>query len=135
MLALALWLTFSPRGAYEFVESIAEELSAGGALWARLGEWIEVHLSTKIIRGGAVLAWLDAITTAAEVTLLLLRKPWAEWLVTLGLGTLIPLELFSLERRPGLGKAIVLLINAAVVVYLARRRIKAARVGHEERPA
>jgi hypothetical protein len=127
MLSLAVWLTVSPQGAFELVESFAEELSASSALWSRLGDWIQANLSLRLVKGGAALVWLDAISTVIEAVLLLLRKPWAEWMVTLGLALLIPLELVSLERRPSVSKALVLLVNAAVVVYLAQRRIKAAR--------
>ena len=127
MLTLAIWLTVAPRSAYQFAEQIADQLSTASSLWARLGEWIEHHLSFRIFRWGAVLAWVDAITTGLEAIILLIGKAWGEWLVVVGLTALLVPEVLSLQRKPGWIKVCVLLVNAAVVVYLAARRLRAAR--------
>jgi len=127
MLALAIWLTVAPHSAYQLADQIADQLSTASALWARLGDWIEHHLSTRIFRWGAVLAWLDAITTGLEAILLLIGKAWGEWLVVIGLTVLFVPEVLSLERKPGWVKAGILLVNAAVVAYLGARRFRAAR--------
>jgi uncharacterized membrane protein (DUF2068 family) len=127
MLALAIWLTVAPRSALQLAEQIADQLSTASSLWARLGDWIEHHLSTRIFRWGAVLAWLDAITTGLEAILLLIGKAWGEWLVVVGLTALLVPETLSLQRKPGWMKVCILLVNAAVVVYLAARRLRAAR--------
>ena len=68
------------------------------------------------------MAWLDSVTTAAEVILLLRGKAWGEWLVAAGLGALVVVEVVSLERRPSLTRLVVLIVNAAVVAYLVARR-------------
>jgi len=127
MLALAIWLTVAPRSAYHVAEQIADELSEASSLWARLGEWIELHLSTRLFRWGAVLAWLDALSTGLEAILLLIGKAWGEWLVVVGVSVLLVPEVLSLQRKPGWLKVCILLVNAAVVVYLAARRLRAAR--------
>ncbi|HKD41073.1 MAG TPA: DUF2127 domain-containing protein [Myxococcaceae bacterium] len=127
MLVLAIWLTVAPNEAYHVAVRIVHELSAASALWVRLGHWIEEHLSTRLFRWGAVLAWLDFITTSLEAILLIMGKPWGEWLVTIGLAALLVPELFSLEHRPSWARFFVLLVNAAVVVYLGTRRIRAVR--------
>src|SRR5262249_20125901 len=95
--------------------------------WAKLGRWIEEHLSTRVIRWGAVLAWFDFAITTLEAILLLMGKAWGEWLVAIGLAALLIPELVSLEHSPSLTRVVVLLINAAVVAYLATRRLKAVR--------
>ena len=41
-----------------------------------------------------------------------------------GLACLIPFEVLSIEHRPGLGKVIVLALNALIVLYLARIAIR-----------
>lgn len=128
MLALALWLTVAPGSAYQLLEQIADQLSAASAFWVRLGHWIEEHLSTRILRWGAVIAWLDAITTGLEAILLLLGKAWGEWLVIVGLTALLVPEVLSLDRKQSWMKFGVLLINALVVVYLTARRVRAVRV-------
>lgn len=42
--------------------------------------------------------------------------------MAIGLACLLPIEGLSLEHRPGPGKLLVLLANAAIVVYLVRQR-------------
>ncbi len=49
---------------------------------------------------------------------LALRKRWAEYMTIVTTASLLPLEVYELARRTTPGKAIVLLINLAVVVYL-----------------
>jgi len=123
MFALALWLTFAPQGAYRLAESLSVELSGGSATAMRISAWIHDHVTQRVVTGAAVLAWLDGLATVAEVVLLWIGKPWGEWIVTIGLATLVPVELVSLEQRPSVGKLLVLAANAAVVVYLFRRRM------------
>jgi len=50
-----------------------------------------------------------------------LRKRWAEWFTSIITASLVPLELYELHRHPTATKAIVLIINIAVVVYLLVR--------------
>src|SRR5258708_16010368 len=100
MLALAIWLTVAPRSAYHVAEQLADQLSAASSIWVRLGEWIEQHLSTRIFRWAAVLAWLDAISTGLEAIVLLIGKAWGEWLVVVGLTALLIPARPSLVRRP-----------------------------------
>jgi hypothetical protein len=127
MFGLALWLSLAPASALRTVESVVGELSSHGATFVRLREWVEEHLSRRVVAGGALLAWGDGLTTVVEVVLLLLGKPWGEWLVAIGIASLLPVELWSLGRRPGYGKLAVLVVNAAIVVYLFRRRIREHR--------
>jgi uncharacterized membrane protein (DUF2068 family) len=46
---------------------------------------------------------------------------WAEWLTVIVTSSLIPLEIFETFHRPGIGKVLVLVGNAAIVWYLARQ--------------
>jgi uncharacterized membrane protein (DUF2068 family) len=52
---------------------------------------------------------------------LLLRKRWAEYLTVIATASLIPLEIYELAKRLSAAKLIVILINAAIVCYLAAR--------------
>src|SRR5580698_4428295 len=54
-----------------------------------------------------------------EGTGLLLRKHWAEYFTVIVTGSFIPLEIYELIRRATFAKVTVLLLNVAVVVYLA----------------
>src|SRR5215472_14705885 len=96
MFAVALWLTTAPGTAYRTLELLARELTEGGAAFARMGYWIREHLSNSIVIRGAVLAWLDSVSSAVEAFLLLSGKTWAEWIVIVSLAGLIPFEILSI---------------------------------------
>ena len=127
MLGVALWLTTAPGSAYRSLQFVARELAEGGAAFARAGHWIREHLSNSFVIRGAILAWLDSVSSALEGFLLLSGKTWAEWIVIVGLACLLPFEVLSLEHRPGLGKVVVLLANLLIVAYLARLQLRKAR--------
>lgn len=127
MLILALWLTLAPAAAYRSLDALAHDLAEGGAAWARAGTWFQENLTHGAVAGGAVLAWLDSASTTIEGFLLLSGKSWAQWIVAAGLGCLLPIELLSLDHRPSAIKLMVLIANAAIVIYLVRRRGLAGR--------
>jgi uncharacterized membrane protein (DUF2068 family) len=54
-----------------------------------------------------------------EGTGLLLRKHWAEYFTIIATSSFIPLEVYELVRRATFAKGIVLMLNVAVVAYLA----------------
>ena len=56
-----------------------------------------------------------------EGTGLLLRKRWAQYFTIIVTSSLLPIEVYELVHRPSAGKVIVILVNIAVVVYLAIR--------------
>lgn len=127
MLALAVWLSVSPRAAYRSLETLTQELSEGSAAWVSVGLWIQAHVSARALIGGAMLAWLDGFSTALEGVLLLSGKSWGEWLVIVGLASLLCVEVFALIHQPSIVKALILGVNALIVLYLVRRRIRIAR--------
>lgn len=47
-----------------------------------------------------------------------MEKRWAEWLTVIITASLIPLEAWEMFHRPTVGKALILLGNAAIVAYL-----------------
>jgi uncharacterized membrane protein (DUF2068 family) len=59
-----------------------------------------------------------AAVFAVEGIGLWMRKRWAEWMTTIITASLIPFELWELFHRPNVGKVLVLLANAAIVVIL-----------------
>jgi uncharacterized membrane protein (DUF2068 family) len=52
---------------------------------------------------------------------LLLRQHWAEYFTIITTAGLIPLEIYELVKHVSLAKIVVLIINAAIVVYLVMR--------------
>jgi uncharacterized membrane protein (DUF2068 family) len=127
MFAVALWLTTAPGAAYRTLEFLARELTEGGAAFGRAGQWINAHLSSNIVVRGAMLAWLDSLSSAIEGFLLMSGKTWAQWIVIGGLACLIPFEILSIEHRPGVVKALVLVANALICLYLARGQLRKSR--------
>ena len=71
---------------------------------------------------------MDAVTTSIEAALLASGKPWGEWIVLLGLAAMVPLEIAALDRHPGRIKVLILGLNLAIVLVLAKRRLKATRL-------
>jgi uncharacterized membrane protein (DUF2068 family) len=59
-----------------------------------------------------------AAVFAVEGVGLWMRKRWAEWLTTIITASLIPLEVWEFFHRPHLGKAAIVIANAAIVAYL-----------------
>jgi hypothetical protein len=130
MLGVALWLTLAPHSAYRTLDALARDFDEGGLIFGRLGRWIHDHLSNTFVAHGAILAWLDSISSAVEGGLLLSGKTWAEWVVIISLALLLPFEAHSIWHRPSVGKVAVLGANALIVGYLARAQLLRARAKH-----
>jgi uncharacterized membrane protein (DUF2068 family) len=73
-------------------------------------------------------AFADAALSAVEGLALRAGRWWAPWLVVIATGALLPWEVIGAVRRPGWLRIGILVINAAVVVYLLRA------VAREQRP-
>jgi len=56
-----------------------------------------------------------------EGTGLLFRKRWAEWLTIVATSSLMPLEVFELTKEFTVVRLLVVLMNAAVVLFLIYR--------------
>ena len=82
-------------------------------------------LDPHLLRELAVASLLYAAVFAVEGTGLLMRRRWAEWFTVVVTASFIPLELYELLRRPGIGKAAVIAVNIAILGYLAWRRVTA----------
>lgn len=76
---------------------------------------------------------LDGVLSGVESWALHTRRWWAEWLVVLASGSLLPYEVFELVRHFRVGRVLVLVVNAVIVVYLARRAWRRGRKKGEPR--
>ena len=83
----------------------------------QLLEWFS-GLSVPRINALRIVTLAYAGVFAVEGIGLWMQKRWAEWLTTIITASLIPLEAWELFFRPTIGKAVILLTNIAVVVYL-----------------
>jgi uncharacterized membrane protein (DUF2068 family) len=71
----------------------------------------------------------DGAITLVEGWALLRGRWWGPWLVVVATGSLLPFELVALARRPHVSRAALLVINVAIVVYLARKALRDRRQG------
>ena len=65
-----------------------------------------------------------------EGTGLWLLKSWAEYFTTIITASLVPVEIYELIHHPTAAKAVVLLLNLAIVVYLILRIRKERAEAH-----
>jgi uncharacterized membrane protein (DUF2068 family) len=87
------------------------------AVVARVLEWFSGASESKI-HALRVVTFAYAAVFAVEGVGLWMQKRWAEWLTCIITGSLIPLELWEFAHRPNLGKAAIVIGNAAIVAYL-----------------
>lgn len=97
------------------------ELNAGQSLWRRLFDQVLARFGAHAdpIAAGAIAYGLLEIVEAVG---LILRRRWAEYLVLLATVAFLPLEIDAMLRNPSALKALTLLINVAVAVYLIWRK-------------
>jgi uncharacterized membrane protein (DUF2068 family) len=84
--------------------------------------------------------WLDGTVTCFEGWALNERHPWGAWLVVAVSGSLLPFEAVLLVRHFSWSRVLVLVVNAAVVVFLTfharaqARQLREARSSPETSP-
>ena len=69
----------------------------------------------------------DGALTTLEGVALQRGHWWGPWLVVVATGSLLPYELFELLRHPRVGRALLVVVNAAVVAYLGWRALREHR--------
>jgi uncharacterized membrane protein (DUF2068 family) len=79
------------------------------------------NLPPKDFRDLGIGSFVYAALFLVEGAGLWLQKRWGEWVTAIITGSLIPLEIFEICRRPTLIKGAVSLVNVAIVVYLVLR--------------
>ncbi len=75
-------------------------------------------ISPRTMRRLGIGTLLYAAVFGTEGVGLLLAKPWAEYMTTGVTTSFLPLEVYEFCVHPSVVKAIVILINVAVVIYL-----------------
>ena len=64
---------------------------------------------------------LDGVVSFFEGWVLLRGYRWGPWVVVGATGAFVPYELVSLARHLHAGRVLLVMLNIAVVIYLARR--------------
>ena len=77
-------------------------------------------VTTKRLAEAGVGALVFASFFLVEAWGLWNRRVWAELLTIVGTSLLIPLEVYHLCHKPGPGKVFTIIVNVAIVLYLAR---------------
>jgi uncharacterized membrane protein (DUF2068 family) len=88
------------------------------------------HLHASELRIAALFALGYGALELVEGTGLWLDQLWAEYLTVIATSLLLPFELYELVHRPSAWKAGGIVVNVAIVVYLAsllRRRLRERR--------
>jgi|CZKU01.1.fsa_nt_gi uncharacterized membrane protein (DUF2068 family) len=75
----------------------------------------------------------DGSLTLVEGWSLLHGRWWGPWLVVAATGSLLPFEILSLLRHPHAVRALILVVNLAIVAYLARKALREHRLRRLER--
>jgi uncharacterized membrane protein (DUF2068 family) len=75
----------------------------------------------------------DGSLTLVEGWSLLHGRWWGPWLVVVATGSLLPFEVVALVRHRHVVRAVVFLVNVAIVVYLARKALREHRLRRLER--
>ena len=116
-------------GAATLAQVVMDHASRAWALQAATA--IVLTGTTAHLKLATAGAFADAVLSAVEGLALRAGRWWAPWLVVIATGALLPWELIGAVRKPGWLRIAVLVINAAVVVYLLRtvaREHRARRV-------
>ncbi|MBA3936279.1 MAG: DUF2127 domain-containing protein [Planctomycetes bacterium] len=98
------WIHFDPNG-HLFRKAIATVSNADPHQLRLIGIASFCYATLYLVEGIGL--WFD--------------RAWAEWLTLVGSSLLIPVEIFEICHHPGPTPVVVLLLNLAVVAYLAKR--------------
>lgn len=85
------------------------------------------HLHAGTVVATGIAAAVYGVLEAVEGVGLWLDKLWAEYLTVTATSLLLPLEIYELVRKPTVFKAAGIVVNVAIVAYLAWRLRKRIR--------
>jgi len=86
-----------------------------------------LSLDERVLHELGVASLAYAAIFSVEGVGLLAKRTWAEWLTVAVTASFVPLEVYELTRHATPPKLAALVLNAAIVAYLARRRLDARR--------
>jgi uncharacterized membrane protein (DUF2068 family) len=120
--------------AESWIEEAAQRIAWSGAFPGRATLRLAVadlmSVDEETIRRVGIAALCYAAVFATEGAGLVLRKRWAEWLVVGVTASFIPLEVYELWHRFGVGKLVALALNVAIGGYLLWERVREAPRSH-----
>ena len=111
------------------VQQMAEQIIAHTHLNPANGyPRIFLDLASKITDGKlfvlAFFALAYALIRLAEAYGLWFERRWAQWLGAISGGIYVPIEIYELFHQPSTMKFVALVVNLAIVIFLARRLVQ-----------
>jgi uncharacterized membrane protein (DUF2068 family) len=127
-----LWLVFAvlialgPQlGLEDRMLVVAEHLRHHARAWSLdLAQLVVRAASRRGLWTIAVALTADGIMSLVEGWALIHGRWWGPWLVVVATGSLLPFEVVALAHRPHVVRAILLVLNLVIVVYLARKAVR-----------
>jgi uncharacterized membrane protein (DUF2068 family) len=108
--------------------------STTGSVEHELTRLFAISTRNLVLTGFAISAY--ALLEGVEAVGLWRGRRWAEYLTFVATTVLVPLEVYEITRKPTALKAITLVINVAIVVYLlVAKRLFGIRGGHRAEEA
>lgn len=128
-LVLACVLLVSMRmGLGAKLEGIAGHLRQHSQAWAiELAELLTRASTPRGLVTIVVALIADGTLTLVEGWALIHGHWWGPWLVVVATGSLLPFEVVALARHPHVGRALILVVNLAIVAYLIRKAVREHR--------
>jgi uncharacterized membrane protein (DUF2068 family) len=130
-----LWLTLAPAlavavhvGLGHRLVGLAEQVRHGTHAWSL--ELARLLLRASTPRGLwtiVVALVVDGVASLVEGWALLRGRWWGPWLVVATTGLLVPFEGIALVRHPHVSRLLLVTVNVAIVVYLARNALREHR--------
>jgi len=122
LIAGVVLLALLPFGLPEWIEQLAVRLRHHfvQAWTVHLADWLVRHISRHHIELSIAALFLDGAMTGVEGWSLKRRYWWGPWLVVGATGGLLPLEIYEWLRHPRVGRAVLFVVNLAIVLFLAR---------------
>jgi uncharacterized membrane protein (DUF2068 family) len=112
-----LWPLGLPQMIAELSTTLRHHVTQAWAV--TLSAWLERGATRHGIELSMLALGLDGTMTGVEAWALSRARWWGPWLVVLATGSLLPFELYELLRVPRWSRALLIVLNATVVAYLA----------------
>ncbi len=130
-----LWLVFAcvllvmmHMGLSGKLEGVAAQLHHHSQAWAlELAELLTRASTPRGLETITVALIADGALTLVEGWALVHGHWWGPWLVVVATGSLLPFEVVALARHPHAARAIILVVNVAIVAYLVRKALRERR--------
>jgi len=118
----AVLLALLPFGLPGWLELLAVRLRHHfvQAWTVHLADWLVRHVSLHRIELSIAALFIDGTLTGVEGWSLKRRFWWGPWLVVVASGSLLPFEIYEWLRHPHLGRAVLFVVNLAIVLFLSR---------------